>query len=210
MGFVGLSTEEAAAAAGAGRETARRWVVAAGGVKGMARWRGRAGFWRGGSGRRSRSGWRRSCRAGILRRGWVRGAARRRCAGRCAGNSVGGVYRAHLAEREALERARRPSLEARAVTRSCANGYSRKLMEDWSPEQISARRVAGFPGRPEMRVSAETIYQSLFVQGRGALRRKLAPPPADRAGCAPAAAGRPAAGPDGGHGEHQRAAGRGA
>ena len=48
-----------------------------------------------------------------------------------------------------------------------------KLAENWSPEQVSARLVLEFPGRPE-RVSAETIYQSLYVQGRGALRRELA------------------------------------
>ena len=48
-----------------------------------------------------------------------------------------------------------------------------KLGLDWSPEQISARLAAEFPGRPEMRVSPETIYQSLYVQGRGALRREL-------------------------------------
>ena len=45
---------------------------------------------------------------------------------------------------------------------------------NWSPEQISARLTAEFPGRAEMRVSPETIYQSLYVQGRGALRRELA------------------------------------
>jgi IS30 family transposase len=44
----------------------------------------------------------------------------------------------------------------------------------WSPEQISKRLAAEFPDRPEMRVSHETICQSLYVQGRGALRRELA------------------------------------
>ena len=47
-------------------------------------------------------------------------------------------------------------------------------MLGWSPEQVSARLVLEFPDRPEMRVSPETIYQSLYVQGRGALRRELA------------------------------------
>ncbi len=49
-----------------------------------------------------------------------------------------------------------------------------KLAERWSPEQVSAWLAAEFPGRPEMRVPHETIYQSLYVQGRGALRRELA------------------------------------
>ena len=58
--------------------------------------------------------------------------------------------------------------------RSCAGGCRSKLAERWSPEQVSAWLAAEFPDRPEMRVSHETIYQSLYVQGRGALRRELA------------------------------------
>ena len=49
-----------------------------------------------------------------------------------------------------------------------------KLGKKWSPEEISARLAVEFPGRAEMRVSHETIYQSIYVQGRGALRRELA------------------------------------
>jgi transposase, IS30 family len=48
-----------------------------------------------------------------------------------------------------------------------------KLSQNHSPEQISHRLVADFPDDPEMRVSHETIYQSLYVQGRGALKREL-------------------------------------
>jgi IS30 family transposase len=44
----------------------------------------------------------------------------------------------------------------------------------YSPEQIAGRLRVEFPDRPEMWVSTETIYQSLYVQSRGALRRKLA------------------------------------
>ena len=43
----------------------------------------------------------------------------------------------------------------------------------WSPEQISIRLRVEFPDDPEMWVSHETIYQSLYVQGRGELRREL-------------------------------------
>ena len=43
----------------------------------------------------------------------------------------------------------------------------------WSPEQISNRLVVDFPDDESMRVSHETIYQSLYVQGRGALKREL-------------------------------------
>ena len=50
----------------------------------------------------------------------------------------------------------------------------RRLRERWSPQQIAARLRIDFPDDPEMRVSHETIYQSLNVQTRGALRRELA------------------------------------
>ena len=48
------------------------------------------------------------------------------------------------------------------------------LDKRWSPQQISARLAMEFPDDLEMRVSHETIYQSLFVQSRGALRKELA------------------------------------
>ena len=48
-----------------------------------------------------------------------------------------------------------------------------KLELRWSPQQISGWLVAEFPDDPEMRVSHETIYLSLFVQSRGALRKEL-------------------------------------
>jgi IS30 family transposase len=47
------------------------------------------------------------------------------------------------------------------------------LEQDWSPVQISARLKLEFPDDPEMRISHETIYQSLYVQSRGELRRQL-------------------------------------
>jgi IS30 family transposase len=43
----------------------------------------------------------------------------------------------------------------------------------WSPEQIARRPPVDFPGDATMRISHEAIYQALFVQGRGALRREL-------------------------------------
>jgi transposase, IS30 family len=48
-----------------------------------------------------------------------------------------------------------------------------RLKQNHSPEQISARLVVDFPDDPEMRVSPETIYRSLYVQGKGALKREL-------------------------------------
>ena len=57
-------------------------------------------------------------------------------------------------------------------------GELRAVVEDrlrlrWSPQQIAGWLRTEFPGRAEMRVSHETIYLSLFVQGRGALRKEL-------------------------------------
>jgi transposase, IS30 family len=89
-------------------------------------------------------------------------------------NSVRGVYRAHLAGREARERARRPKPAKLAVNGELRAWVEEKLALWWSPEQVSARLGEEFPDRPEMRVPAETVYQSLYVQGRGALRRELA------------------------------------
>ena len=71
-------------------------------------------------------------------------------------------------------RGRRPK-EAKLAGNGELRGWVQgKLERKWSPEEISARLVLEFPGRAEMRVSHETIYQSLYVQGRGALRRELA------------------------------------
>ena len=49
-----------------------------------------------------------------------------------------------------------------------------QLEQLWSPQEIAARLRLEHPDNPEMHVSHETIYQSLFVQGRGQLRRELA------------------------------------
>src|SRR5215207_5466480 len=57
--------------------------------------------------------------------------------------------------------------------RSKPRRKDRRWARAWSPEQISARLRVDFPDDPSMRISHEAIYQSLFVQGRGALAREL-------------------------------------
>jgi IS30 family transposase len=89
-------------------------------------------------------------------------------------NGPRGRYRALRAQALAEERARRPKTAKLAGSEELRDWVQVHLEMKWSPEQISARLAAEFPGRLEMRVSPETIYQSLYVQGRGALRRELA------------------------------------
>ncbi len=92
-----------------------------------------------------------------------------------ARNSSGtGLYRATAAQYRAEVRARRPKTAKLAGNEELRGWVQGKLQKRWSPEQISKRLAAEFADRPEMRVSPETIYQSLYVQGRGALRRELA------------------------------------
>ena len=83
-------------------------------------------------------------------------------------------YRAAAAQARAEARAARPKDAKLAVNAELREWVQDRLGRHWSPEQVSMMLKAEFPGRPEMRVSHETIYQSIYVQGRGALRRELA------------------------------------
>ena len=83
-------------------------------------------------------------------------------------------YRAWAADAAAVRRARRPKTAKLARSRRLRAAVERLLRQRWSPEQIAHRLVRDYPGHQEMRVSHETIYRSLFVQARGALRQELA------------------------------------
>jgi transposase, IS30 family len=83
-------------------------------------------------------------------------------------------YRALAAQARAEQRARRPKTARLAGNARLREWVQERLAEHWSPEQISVMLRSEFPGDREMRVSHETIYQSIYVQGRGALRRELA------------------------------------
>ena len=82
-------------------------------------------------------------------------------------------YRALSAERSARRRARRPQVAKLAACRRLRRVVEEKLERLWSPKQIASWLAEQYPDDPEMRVSHETIYMSLFVQGRGALRQEL-------------------------------------
>lgn len=90
-------------------------------------------------------------------------------------NNNGGrsEYRAWAADRRATELSRRPKVCKLAVEGELREFVIAGLEQRWSPEQISARLDDEFPDRPEMWVSHETIYQSLFIQARGQFRRDL-------------------------------------
>jgi IS30 family transposase len=85
----------------------------------------------------------------------------------------GKYYTPSNAHRQALLRARRPKTAKLKDQLELRSYVQDKLLLKWSPRQISKSLVKDFPDRPEMRVSPETIYQSLYVQSRGALRREL-------------------------------------
>jgi len=63
--------------------------------------------------------------------------------------------------------------QAPFIGRNRPHRGDRKWVKGWSPEQIANRLRIDFPDDPSMRISHEAIYQSLYIQGRGALKREL-------------------------------------
>jgi transposase, IS30 family len=82
-------------------------------------------------------------------------------------------YHAWAAHERARRCSRRPKPFKLSQPALC-DQVTEWLTELWSPEEIACRLRLEFPDDPMMRVSHETIYRSLFVQGRGELRRELA------------------------------------
>ncbi len=83
------------------------------------------------------------------------------------------AYRALKANRAAHRRAKRPKVAKIAACPRLRAKVEAKLADKWSPEEISGWLARTYPNNPELQVSHETIYQSLFVQGKGALRHEL-------------------------------------
>jgi transposase, IS30 family len=90
-------------------------------------------------------------------------------------NANGGPrrYRALAAERRAIRCAKRPRAGKLELSQRLRAEVQAGLLQRWSPQQISARLLVSFPDDPEMRISHETIYQAVYVQSRGELRRQL-------------------------------------
>ena len=84
------------------------------------------------------------------------------------------AYRAAHAQRCALERCARPKPTKLSRCPRLVAVVEAGLARRWSPQQISARLRAEHPDDPQMRISHETIYRSLYIQSRGELRRQLA------------------------------------
>jgi IS30 family transposase len=82
-------------------------------------------------------------------------------------------YRAQAADAAAFRRAQRPKAAKLVSQPRLRAVVEAKLALRWSPEQIAGWLPLAYPSDPVMRVSHETIYLSLFVQSRGALRREL-------------------------------------
>jgi transposase, IS30 family len=163
---------DAAVEAGTYRKQGARWLVAAGGV------RPRRG--RGLKGRCLTLAQREEIALGRARGESVRFIA---AAVGCSASTVSrelrrnadrlGGYRATTAHALAYVRASRPK-PAKLVTNLVLRGkVEADLAKKYSPEQIAGRLKVDFRDQPEMQVSTETIYQSLYVQSRGALKRDL-------------------------------------
>jgi IS30 family transposase len=82
-------------------------------------------------------------------------------------------YRASCADEAAWERARRPKRCKLAENRALARIVAGKLKLQWSPEEIAGWLKRTYPEDESRRVSHETIYRSLFIQARGALKKEL-------------------------------------
>ena len=178
----GLSTENAAQAVGVSRPVGYRWFAASGGVMPARQVRESAPVSPRSPGRRL-SAEDRDDIAHLKRSGKNLtqiadeiGFAKSTVSRELRRNTSGGRYRATTAQTLADERARagRAKQVKLAVNSRLRAEVERRLEQNESPEQIANRLPLDFPDDPEMRVSHETIYTSIYVQGRGALRRDLA------------------------------------
>jgi IS30 family transposase len=87
----------------------------------------------------------------------------------------GGVqnYRANQADTAAWDKARRPKTCKLAQHRALARVVASKLKQLWSPQQIAGWLKSAYAGNEDFQVSHETIYRTLYIQARGALKKEL-------------------------------------
>lgn len=166
----GASHDEAAKAVGCSTKAVQRYLAATGGIKDRAR---------------PRSTWRLTLNEReAISRGIAAQESNHTIARRLSRspstitreiNRNGGRkgYRAWRADEAAFRRSARPKPCKLGVNARLRRAVVDRLGKRWSPEQIAKRLPIDFPDEPDVRVSHETIYQSLFVQSRGALRKEL-------------------------------------
>jgi len=82
-------------------------------------------------------------------------------------------YRAIEADQAAWDRAHRPKTCKLVKNRALAGIVAKKLKKRWSPEQIAGWLKHTYPDDESMQVSHETIYRTLYIQARGALKKEL-------------------------------------
>jgi IS30 family transposase len=87
--------------------------------------------------------------------------------------AVNGAYRSVVAQHRTRQRAKRPKVFKLSRHPRLARRVERLLRRGWSPQQISVGLRAEHPGDPRWWVSAEAIYGSLYVQGKGGLKAEL-------------------------------------
>lgn len=83
------------------------------------------------------------------------------------------TYRANTADQAAWDRATRPKVCKLVVNQTLANAVAARLQLQWAPEQIAGWLKHTYPGDETNQVSHETIYRSLYIQARGALKKEL-------------------------------------
>jgi IS30 family transposase len=168
----GLGIEEAGRAAGVSHQTARQWFIQAGGVtsNGPGPETGRYLT----MGEREEIAVGRAAGQSVAVIAAALGRPRCTIYRELGRNSGAAGYRATIAQRRTGERRRRPQQAKIAASVRLRAEVAARLGKKWSPRQIAATLKQDFPDDPGMHVSHETIYQSLYVQGRGALRRELA------------------------------------
>ena len=82
-------------------------------------------------------------------------------------------YRASYADQAAWDRAHRPKACKLALHPTLAKRVADKLQQQWSPQQIAGWLMRTYPDDATCQVSHETIYRTLFIQSRGALKKEL-------------------------------------
>ena len=88
-------------------------------------------------------------------------------------NGGGEAYRANQADQAVWDRATRPKICKLIKNRGLAHVVAEKLQRLWSPEQIAGWLKRTYPGDESNQVSHETIYRTLYIQARGALKKEL-------------------------------------